>query len=130
MADALYHSSPEYQCSMMTPCTYTGKEIIERERLGREEDHLLWDRREEVRVVLKEVVTIMLDKDYAKDEMFLNSLLKNIVILETMEQCKEYDSQMICTALARKLSGNIRLILFIMILCCLGIHVKYSQGPQ
>ena len=72
----------------------------------------------------------MMDKDYADDRKFLNCLLKNIVILETMEQCKEYDSQMICTALARKLSGNIRLILFIMILCCLGIHVKYSQGPR
>ena len=121
------HSSPEYQCSMMTPCTFTGKVIIERERLGREEDHLLWDRREKVRKALMKVVTIMLDKDYADDRKFLNCLLKNIVILETMEQCKEYDSQMICTALARKLSGNIRLILFIMILCCLGIHVKYCQ---
>ena len=75
-------------------------------------------------------VSKMLDKDYADDRKFLNCLLKNIVILETMEQCKEYDSQMICTALARKLSGNIRLILFIMILCCVCIHVKYSQGPQ
>ena len=84
----------------------------------------------EYRRTLKKVVTIMMDKDYADDRKFLNCLLKNIVILETMEQCKEYDSQMICTALARKLSGNIRLILFIMILCCLGIHVKYCQGPQ
>ena len=88
MEDALDHSSPEYQCSRMTPCTYTGKVIIERERLGREEDHLLWDRREQVRKALRKVVTIMLDKDYADDRKFLNSLLKNIVILETMEQCK------------------------------------------
>ena len=77
MTDALYHSSPEYQCSMMTPCTFTGKVIIERERLGREEDHLLWDRREKVRGRLEKLVEEFLGKEKSDDRHYMKRLLEN-----------------------------------------------------
>ena len=61
----------------MTPCTFKEKVIMKRERLGREEDHLLWDKREKVRVRLMKLVQKLLGKEKSDDRHYMKRLLEN-----------------------------------------------------
>ena len=51
--------------------------MIERERLGREEDHLLWDKREKVRGTLEKLVEKLLGKEKSDDRHYMKRLLEN-----------------------------------------------------
>ena len=80
------HSSPDYKCPSMTPCTFTGQTMLTKVMLGDEEMHRRWDRRELVRPDIKTVVTKLVGEEYANDRVFIRRLLVNNDILQTTEQ--------------------------------------------
>ena len=58
----LSHTNPDYQCPKLSNCPYKGETLLTRHRLGGEEEHMLWDKREvlrrdrDVRMIVKTVV--------------------------------------------------------------------------
>ena len=58
----------------MTPCTFIGQQLLNKVMLGREEDHAMWDRREEVRGMLMALVAEVVGKEWADNRQFINSL--------------------------------------------------------
>ena len=77
LADAFSHSSPDYHCTLMSSCTFTEQTLLTRVRVGEEKEHMRWDRREQIRADLKELVTRLVGEVYAEDKVFMNSLLCN-----------------------------------------------------
>ena len=48
------HHSPDYQCTdlrgnILPECEYRGQEILTRHRLGDDQEHQCWDKREDIR---------------------------------------------------------------------------------
>ena len=85
MSYFLDHASPDYQCSDLTPCPYTGQELLTRHRLGAEEEHRLWDRREEIRDGVEEIVKTVVGEELAADWEFINRLLIIPEFLNTLQ---------------------------------------------
>ena len=59
----------------MTSCTFVGKQILDKVRLGREQDHVIWDRREKVRGTLEGLVAKVLGNKWAGNRQFINTLM-------------------------------------------------------
>ena len=94
MSQCLGHTSPDYQCPKLSPCPYTGQELLTRHRLGGEEEHRLWDKREDIRGVVRKIVKTVVgedlagDRDFinmARDREFINRLLANKEVFDTVQ---------------------------------------------
>ena len=49
LSDVYDHHSPDYQCPRLPECEYRGQEILTRHRLGGDQEHQCWDKREDIR---------------------------------------------------------------------------------
>ena len=91
-----HHSSPYHECEWDPACSYTGQIFLANVKLGDEEDHMMWDRREHIRPTLKSIVRKLLGADkvaanapeskLASDSKFIKRLLKNTDILLFLEK--------------------------------------------
>ena len=72
------HLSPDYQCPMLPECEYRGQEIVRRHRLGGDQEHQCWDKREDIRDDVEEIVSDVVGQDMADDRVFINRLLQGV----------------------------------------------------
>ena len=69
------HHSPDYQCPILPECEYRGQEIVTRHRLGGDQEHQCWDKRENIRGDVKYIVSHKVGQEMADDDVFINRLL-------------------------------------------------------
>ena len=65
--------------------------MITKVRVGGEEDHLIWERREQVRPTIRGVVRRVVGDESAYNHKFINMLLSNQDILELLESSNNND---------------------------------------
>ena len=83
------HHSLEYQCPILPECEYRGQEIVTRHRLGDDQEHQCWDKREDNRGDVKKIVSDVVGQDMADDRVFINRLLVNTEVFNIVQTILE-----------------------------------------
>jgi hypothetical protein len=83
MPAALSHSVSNYQCRV-APCSFTGQTLLYRQRMGSQEEHMVWDQRNEVRPALARAVREILGEEYARNLSFIYKLMHSEDIMDTL----------------------------------------------
>ena len=83
------HLSPDYQCTRLPECEYRGQEIVTRHRLGDDQEHQCWDKREDIRGVVMKIVSDVVGKDFALDHVFINRLLVDTEVFDIVQTIQE-----------------------------------------
>ena len=83
------HHSPDYQCTKLPECEYRGQEILTRHRLGDDQEHQCWDKREDIRGVVMKKVSREVGQDMASKRVFINRLLVNTEVFNIVQTIQE-----------------------------------------
>ena len=84
----LSHLSPDYQCTDLPDCEYRGQELLRRHRLGDDQEHQCWDKREHIRLYVWMIVFPVVGLDMAGDREFINRLLLHTEVFDIVQKLK------------------------------------------
>ena len=92
----LSHLSPDYQCPRLPDCEYRGQKLLTRHRLGDDQEHQCWDKREHIRGDVQEIVSDVVGQDMADDLEFINRLLVHTEVYNSVQTMKQGATKKVC----------------------------------